>query len=845
MRLRLLLTLSLNFILFCALLPDVYAQNDTSFSEDQLVRLNDTSFLFKNDTIYELWLGDRSLDVWKLNDFTEILTYDNNQLRIWRQGNRMGLWFYAREINDWRMYETKEFDRTKLNDSLEYVAIDDTTRLLYINKKPKLCYTTPGVFIWNMAQSAANYLINDTVDIQKVNDTVNLWKSKDSVKLWYLDKTPKLWKVSSSTIVWSIDANTEFWRAGKNYRLWRRATSANQWTEDEKLSPKRLNEQMNYWEVSPEVMIWSGIDSVQIWQVKKDKKIWKLGDSLLVWTIQLPKPDTATNDTAVKIIRKVKKSTLWDLDKSSKIWTVNDSTKLYKTNKKTELWRLNNEAKLWKLSDSTLIWSLNANTKLSMISDSITVWLKNDSTFEWNVDSLVKPKRLNDSLLVLNINDSLRCTKMKDSTAVWHSSSSAKIATQKNIKAFLRMNDTTELWEPNDSVKLWIDTYGADGKVWERNKNVNILNINDSTKIWQLNDNVRLSIINGKLKIWQQGSGDPYLSWKESRGFQQDKIGDTIKIWHIDDRTIIWETHHKIEVWNKNDKLELYRLNDTSLVWTYSAAMLPPPVLKPKYWTFLGTGKMDIAQVWVDQWVKGGENSLSTLFILNFQANYKKLKVRWDNDFEYRYGFLRAGDAPIRKNEDKIKANSVFNYYAFKKWYYGFTSTLQTQFFKGYKYESDTSYVVSDLAAPLYYTTGLGLNYFPVKQFSVFFSPITNKLTYVRDTVLIDQTSYGIPADKKMKNEPGAIVKSILNWDITSNINILNKLDIFTRYDDLEKYNVEWELTLTFKFNNFINATLNTHLIYDPDISIEDTDGNTITPVQFKEIMSIGLFYKI
>lgn len=841
-------TIFILLLAICSAIPHgIFAQNDSALvnSESQLQQLNDSSYLFKKDSIVELWLRDKSLDIWKLNDFTEILTYDNNGLRIWRQGNNVGLWFYAPDIGDWRMYATKELNKKSVNDSVEFALIDDTTKLVYINEKPMVVNFTSNIFSWNSKLTTNNIHLTDSIDIQSVNDTTNLWVRNDSVVLWYLNTNPKIWALSTSTIVWSIDFLTEFWKAGENYKLWRRKNLNDQWALDEKTNPIVQNEAENIWPINDSIMIFASKDSVQIWQANRQKKIWKMGDSILIWTITIPAIDTAKTDTIREPIRVVKKAALWDVDNSIKLWSVNDTTKLFTNEKGIELWKINKKAKLWKLSDSTLIWNIDEKTKLSLISDSLTVWLKNDSTFEWDVDSTIKPQRISDNIVIVEINDSLRYTKLKDTSAIWHSSSAAKIASRNSIKNFLILNDTTELWEPNDSTKLWIDKFASDGNIWEKNKRVNILNINDSTKIWQVNEEVRLSIINGKLKIWQQGTGDPYLSWKESRGFRREEIDDSIKIWHINNGTIIWETPHKIEVWNKNKKLELHRLNDTSLVWTFSTALVPEKIPKPKYWTILGSGKMDIAQVWVDQWVKGGENSLSTLFIINFQANYKKKKIRWDNDFEYRYGFLRTGDAPLRKNEDKFKVNSVFNYYAVKKWYYSFTNTLQSQFFKGYKYESDTSYVVSDRAAPLYYTAALGMNYFPLKQLSVFFSPFTNKLTYVRDTVLVDQTSYGVPHGKKMKNEPGAIIKSILNWDITHNINLLSKLDLFTRYDDLEKYNLDWEVTLTFKFNNFVNATFNTHLLYDPDVSIEDKNGNMINPFQFKEVLSIGLFYKI
>ncbi|NJO88583.1 MAG: hypothetical protein HC831_06175 [Chloroflexia bacterium] len=130
------------FILFTILsllieVFDVSAQKDSLpyVSDKNLWQLNDTSFLFRQDTIHELWINDKSLDTWQLNDFTEILTYDNNRLRIWRQGTSVGLWFYAEGFDDWKMYKTQTLQNIIVNDSVSYSVIDDTTKLVNINNK--------------------------------------------------------------------------------------------------------------------------------------------------------------------------------------------------------------------------------------------------------------------------------------------------------------------------------------------------------------------------------------------------------------------------------------------------------------------------------------------------------------------------------------------------------------------------------------------------------------------------------------------------------------------------------------------------------------------------------------
>jgi hypothetical protein len=60
---------------------------------------------------------------------------------------------------------------------------------------------------------------------------------------------------------------------------------------------------------------------------------------------------------------------------------------------------------------------------------------------------------------------------------------------------------------------------------------------------------------------------------------------------------------------------------------------------------------------------------------------------------------------------------------------------------------------------------------------------------------------------------------------------------------------VNWDLLLTFKVNEFLSASLLTQLIYDYDIQFgEDTTGHGEldtfeSRVQFKELFGLGLTY--
>ncbi len=836
------------FVLICSEIL-LFSQKSDSLSgknKGELLPINDTAFLFVKDSIRELWLTDERCNKWQVDEATEIFTYDKNKLRVWKQGDNLSLWFYAERIDDWQVYDNIRAKKHAINDTTSYINIDDTTAILNIKPKKSVVYKYKNVFVWNNKIHPNNYTINDSVQLQMVNDTVFFWKRADIVKLWYLNTKHTYWQVTKSTKVWTIDELTEFWKAGNNFRVWRKKSLSERWLKDDTTRARPLDSlSKSYWNISDNRLIFTDKDSVQMWECRQEKPIWNFRDSLYLWTIVLPKIDTTPSDTIVEeVVREVKRAELLHMNKEVKLWQINDSTTYCMSDDCSEIWHISKKAKLWQLNDSSLIWNISNKRKLSYISRKLLLWNYNDSSLVWEIDSGLH-LQVNPTFTSFKIDSATRFTIINDTTKIWQISEPVRVSTLRNVKNYLTLNDTIEIWETNDSTKLFINKYDESGDIWLQNKLVHILNINDTTKIWQINENVRLSIINNRLRIWQQGRGDPYLSWKESKGFERDIINDSIRLWYIDKNTVIWETRHKIQVWNKDDKQQLYRLNDTSLVWTYPRIAEAVKPKKVSYWKFSGYGKVDLAQIWADQWAKGAQNNITGLSILSVSANYKKKKIYWNSDIAYHYGFIKTGDEPLRKNEDKVKINSIFNFYAAKKLYYSFSLSTQTQLFKGYKYTKDTAYVVSDWSAPLYNTLAIGMNYYPVKELSLFFSPITNRTTYVKDTSVIDQTYYGIDKDTNVKHEPGIILKSKLQWDISKNINVVSKLDIFSSYKDLKTQNIEWETSFTFKFNSFISTRLNTNLIYDPDIHLKDDDGNEYIPVQFKEVISIGFFYKM
>ena len=270
-------------------------------------------------------------------------------------------------------------------------------------------------------------------------------------------------------------------------------------------------------------------------------------------------------------------------------------------------------------------------------------------------------------------------------------------------------------------------------------------------------------------------------------------------------------------------------------------------------WNIGGLATLDFNQGYYSNWVQGGENNLSALMNIDFNIDYKKGKTIWDNDFEYKAGMIQSGKTEgARKNEDILEINSKYGTNASKDWYYSALINFKTQFFKGYEYPND-SVAVSGFLAPAYTVFSIGMDYKPSDKLTILASPISSKITMMRDTAKFKETKYGLKENQSIKKEIGAYVKSIFNIQLHKNIHLQNKINLFTNYlENPENVDIDWEISLDMKITEYIQTSITSHIKYDDDVEIpvyEQVDGKKkqvgITKkIQFKEVLSVGLSYK-
>lgn len=275
--------------------------------------------------------------------------------------------------------------------------------------------------------------------------------------------------------------------------------------------------------------------------------------------------------------------------------------------------------------------------------------------------------------------------------------------------------------------------------------------------------------------------------------------------------------------------------------------------LKRHYWTYYSEVEIAMSQGKLANWASGGENSLSLLSNLRYFWNYNRNKTSWENWVHYRFGFMKNGSEEIRKNEDRFELNSKVGQKAFKHWYYTAQFNALTQLFNSFEYPKDKDRkLVANFMSPGYFTLSLGMDFKPNNNFSLILSPIAGKWNFVRDTAKIEANRYGISEEsKRYRREAGAQLNlmSKLN-NLLKIMDMSNELKIFMSYERKDKYinegkeneerkhiplTANWKLTLNFKINYFMSASIYTETIYDENYSRK---------LQFKENLNLGVKFR-
>jgi hypothetical protein len=224
-----------------------------------------------------------------------------------------------------------------------------------------------------------------------------------------------------------------------------------------------------------------------------------------------------------------------------------------------------------------------------------------------------------------------------------------------------------------------------------------------------------------------------------------------------------------------------------------------------------------------NNWLAGGENNMSGNVGVNYDFNYKKNDLTWDNKVIASYGLLQTKNTDFqKKTDDRFEFNSVLGKKAVGYWYYSFFANFRTQFAKGYVYDKDangkeTRTEYTNIFSPGYLTFGPGMFWKKSDNLKINLAPLTSKVTYVdRDFTLANEKYFGVQEGRSYRYELGFYASAYYKLDIMANISMENTLNLYSNYlEDPKNIDLDYTLAVVMRINRYLTTNLVVQTIYD------------------------------
>jgi hypothetical protein len=264
-----------------------------------------------------------------------------------------------------------------------------------------------------------------------------------------------------------------------------------------------------------------------------------------------------------------------------------------------------------------------------------------------------------------------------------------------------------------------------------------------------------------------------------------------------------------------------------------------------KNWIKGGLFSLNVGQTSLKDWAAGGDEfSMALSMYTNGHAYYKKGRTTWDNNVDINIGYINTSSLGTRKTDDRFDLLSKYGYALNPKISASALFDMRTQFFDGYTYSSSVPVFSSTSFSPGYVLLSPGFDYKPVKNLSIFVSPISSRWVIVVNPTLSRKGAYGVDSGKTSINQLGAFGTIIFNSNFTKTITFNSRIDLFSNYEhnpsDVDVYMTNF---FAAKISRKFAVTWNVDMIYDDDV--RQFGPNHDSPrLQVKSVIGIGVLFK-
>ncbi len=277
----------------------------------------------------------------------------------------------------------------------------------------------------------------------------------------------------------------------------------------------------------------------------------------------------------------------------------------------------------------------------------------------------------------------------------------------------------------------------------------------------------------------------------------------------------------------------------------------PKPVKKPHVgWKSFGKFSFFFNQSAFNfDWQGGGTSNIAGNTALNYEFNYKKNSLTWDNKILADYGltFLK-GENFARKTNDRIELNSRLGQRIGEtNWNYSLFINFRSQFAKGYSFtkDPDTDETIrteeTHFFSPAFVQIGPGLLWKKSDDFNFNIAPVTSRMIFVDDQFTttpdyVDGDYFGVDAGKSSRFEFGGSLAAYAKFKVIKNITVENILNLYSNYiEDPYNVDIDYTLNLNLVVNKYISGSFAFQAIYD---------DNATSGFQIREVIGLGLNYE-
>ena len=251
-----------------------------------------------------------------------------------------------------------------------------------------------------------------------------------------------------------------------------------------------------------------------------------------------------------------------------------------------------------------------------------------------------------------------------------------------------------------------------------------------------------------------------------------------------------------------------------------------------KLWTKKGTFTLLLNQsAFNKEWLAGGTSNIAGNFDVNYDFNYKKGDVVWDNKLIVAYGLTKIKDAErTAKTDDRLELNSLWGKKASGDWYYSMFFNFKTQMDTGLDKDAIK---LSHFFSPAYFQFGPGMLWKKNDNVSVNFAPATAKLILVHSHFTDFGPSFGVQQGDTSRFEFGASISGYYKVNVMTNVSIENRLNLYSNYlDNPQNIDIDYQMSLVMKINKYLSANVALQAIYD---------DNSVKAVQVREVFGLGV----